>query len=68
MDFIKQMFAKFIAYLKDVLVEFKKISWPDRRELIDSSSVVITFIVILAITVAAFDKVILWVLKMLHNA
>ena len=68
MDVIKQMFAKLIAYLKDVLVEFKKISWPDRRELVDSSSVVITFIVILAITVAAFDKVILWVLKMLHNA
>ncbi|MBO7655774.1 MAG: preprotein translocase subunit SecE [Kiritimatiellae bacterium] len=67
-EWIKRIAAKFVAYLKDVSIEFKKISWPDRQELIDSSTVVITFIVILAITVAAFDKVILWVLKALHNA
>ena len=47
------------AYLSEVGVEFKKITWPDRRELVDSTCVVICFIVILALIVLCCDKLIM---------
>lgn len=66
MDKLKQIIRNFLAYLSEVGVEFKKITWPDRAELVDSSTVVITFIVILALVVAVFDKVILFFLQLVH--
>ena len=51
MSNVKQIIQSLGAYLGDVGVEFKKISWPDRQELVDSTIVVITFIVILAVVV-----------------
>jgi preprotein translocase subunit SecE len=62
----KEVSSKFTAYLGEVQTEFKKISWPDRNELMDSTTVVITFIVILAVVVAVFDKVILFFLQLMH--
>ena len=47
------------AYLSEVGAEFKKITWPDRRELVDSTCVVICFIVILALIVLCCDKLIM---------
>ena len=44
-------------YLNEVGIEFKKIIWPDRKELVDSTSVVIMFIVILAVLVLCIDKI-----------
>ena len=49
----------FSAYLSEVGAEFKKITWPDRRELVDSICVVICFIVILALIVLCCDKLIM---------
>lgn len=66
MDKLKRMIQKFFSYLAEVGIEFKKISWPDRNELMDSSTVVITFIVILAVLVAVFDKIILFFLQLIH--
>lgn len=64
---MKELFHKFGAYLSDVGVEFKKISWPSRSELIDSTKVVLLFIVILAVTVGIFDYVIKAFLDLLHS-
>ena len=66
MEKIKEAFRKFGNYLSEVNTERKKISWPDRHELVDSTLVVITFIVMLAVVVAVFDKVILYFLQLLH--
>ncbi len=62
MSNIKSVVHRLGSYLGEVGVEFKKVSWPDRQELIDSTLVVISFIVILAVVVMCCDKVINFVL------
>lgn len=63
---MKKFVPALFAYLQDVGREFKKISWPDRRELVDSTYVVISFIVILAVVVLCCDKIILFLLQLVH--
>jgi len=63
---MKQLVQNIGAYLNDVNIEFKKIAWPDRQELVDSTVVVLTFIVILAVVVLCCDKVIELILKLIH--
>jgi len=66
MSDIKSAVQRLGSYLGEVGVEFKKVSWPDRQELVDSTYVVIAFIVILAVTVMCCDKVIQFVLQLIH--
>jgi len=66
MSNVKQVIQSLGAYLGEVGVEFKKIAWPDRQELVDSTLVVITFIVILAVVVLCCDKTILFFLQLIH--
>jgi len=66
MSNVKQVFQSLEAYLGEVGVEFKKIAWPDRQELVDSTVVVLSFIVILAVVVLCCDKTILFFLKLFH--
>lgn len=67
MEKIKSAFSQLGAYLGEVGVEFKRISWPGRQELKESTAVVLVFIVILAVIIAVSDKVIQWVLQLLHS-
>ena len=60
---MKEFVKKVGDYLGEVKVEFKKISWPGRQERVESSYVVITFIVILAVVVLCYDKFIEKVLQ-----
>jgi len=64
---MKEIVQKVFTYLNEVCVEFKKISWPGRKELVESSYVVITFIVILAVVVLCCDKIIEQVLRIVHS-
>jgi len=67
MSNVKQIFQSLGAYLGEVGVEFKKIAWPDRQELVDSTVVVISFIFILAVVVLCCDKVIQFFLRLIHS-
>lgn len=67
MSNVKQVFLSLSAYLGEVGVEFKKIAWPDRQELVDSTVVVISFIFILAVVVLCCDKVIQFFLQLVHT-
>jgi len=67
MSNVKQIFQGLAAYLGEVSVEFKKIAWLDRQELVDSTVVVISFIVILALVVLCCDKVIQFLLQLIHT-
>jgi len=49
------MFAKTINFLKEVKVELKKVSWPDKNELLGSTTVVIISVIILAIFIGICD-------------
>lgn len=52
------MIQKIRQFFSDVVLEGKRISWPSRRELVDSTIVVIVFIVLLAIVIMACDEII----------
>ncbi len=45
-------------YLSGVAAEAKRVSWPGKRELWESTLVVVSFIFILAVTTLLCDKVI----------
>ena len=51
-------FKKAKEYLSGVAAEGKRVSWPAKRELWESTLVVISFIFILAATMLVYDKVI----------
>ena len=64
---MKEFVQNIGTYLSEVSVEFKKISWPERQELMDSTVVVLSFIVIMAVVVLCCDKVIDFVLQLIHG-
>ena len=63
---MKEFFSKAKAYLSEVKGEAKRVSWPGKRELYDSTLVVIAFIFILAVTTLVCDKAIQLVIQLVH--
>ena len=59
-------FQKTKEYLGGVSAEAKRVTWPGKRELWESTLVVIAFIFILAATTLVCDKVIEGFLKVVH--
>ena len=51
-------FAKTKEYLSGVGAEAKRVTWPGKRELWESTLVVVAFIFILAVTTLVCDKLI----------
>ena len=58
-------FLKVQGFVTEVWAELKKSSWPTRRELVDSTIVVIVTILILGIFVALADLVFLRIVALL---
>ena len=58
--------AKTKEYLSGVGAEAKRVTWPARRELWESTLVVIAFIFILAVTTLVCDKLIEGFIKIVH--
>ena len=52
------MIQKIRQFFADVALDGKRITWPSRRELVDSTIVVLVFIVLLAIIIGCCDQVI----------
>ena len=52
------IFRKIGDYLSGVGAEARRVTWPGRRELWESTLVVISFIFILAVTIAVCDRMI----------
>ncbi|MBQ4439697.1 MAG: preprotein translocase subunit SecE [Kiritimatiellae bacterium] len=63
---MKKFFSKAKEYLGGVSAEAKRVSWPGKTELWESTLVVISFIFILAATTLVCDKAITWFLQILH--
>ena len=60
------VFAKTKEYLAGVGAESKRVTWPGKTELWESTLVVISFIFILAVTTLVCDKVIEVLIKLVH--
>lgn len=54
-------------YLSGVAAEAKRVTWPGKRELWESTLVVIAFIFILAITTGVCDRVIQFALNLVKS-
>ncbi|MDQ1248792.1 MAG: preprotein translocase subunit SecE [Actinomycetota bacterium] len=51
----KGIFARFALFLRQVMAELRKVIWPTRSELINYTIVVLVFVVIMALILAAYD-------------
>ena len=60
-------FNKSKEYLAGVAAESKRVTWPGKRELWESSLVVVSFIFILAATTLVCDKVIEFCLSLIKG-
>jgi len=58
---------KVAKYFKDLKSEFKKVTWPTKKQVINNTLVVIGFILFFGIFVGVFDTVVGWVLKLILN-
>ena len=47
-------------FVREVVIEFKRVSWPTRREVMGSTSVVVVMVLILAVFLAAVDNALSW--------
>ena len=54
-----------IKFIKEVIAELKKVSWPTRKELFAYSLAVLTFVVIAAVVVGVVDTILSQILKLI---
>ena len=52
---IKNFFNKINIFLKEALAELKKVIWPTRKDLKNSTVIVISFIIIISIFIGLVD-------------
>jgi preprotein translocase subunit SecE len=50
-----EVIARIREFFREVLLEFKRVTWPSRAELVNSTSVVIVVTVVLAFFLGAVD-------------
>ena len=50
------MFEKLIRFLREVRNELKRVSWPSRSEIRESTTVVIVIVLILAVLIGMVDR------------
>lgn len=51
-------------FFHDVLIEFRRVSWPTRKEVTGSTSVVIVMVIVLAAFLAAVDHALTWIVRL----
>jgi preprotein translocase subunit SecE len=51
-------------FFHDVLIEFRRVSWPTRKEVMGSTSVVIVMVVVLAVFLAVVDHALTWLVRL----
>ena len=56
-EFEKPYFHKLQEFVREVLAEFRKVTWPSRAELVNSTAVVIVVTVVLAFFLGGVDVV-----------
>jgi preprotein translocase subunit SecE len=49
------VFARVNEFFREVLLEFKRVTWPSRQELVNSTTVVIVVTLVLAFFLGAVD-------------
>jgi preprotein translocase subunit SecE len=52
---VRAMFARTGPFLREVQIELKKVSWPDRRQLIEATRTIIIVVLVIAGLIAIMD-------------
>ena len=65
-DEMKKFFDRVVGYFSEVKGEARRVTWPGKHELYDSTLVVIAFIIILAVTTLTCDWVIGKFISLVH--
>jgi preprotein translocase SecE subunit len=63
---VQQISKQVRGFTGEIAAEFQRTTWPDRRELVQSTAVVMIFIVLLAFSVLVCDKAIQFLLHLIH--
>jgi preprotein translocase SecE subunit len=63
---VQQISKTVRGFVTEVGAEYQRTTWPDRRELVQSTIVVMVFIVLLSFSVLVCDKVIQFMLHVIH--
>ncbi len=63
MEKIKEIFQKIIQFLNGAKVELKKVTWPNKKQTLASTSVVIIIVFIVAIYLGIIDYVLARLVK-----
>jgi len=66
MSKVQELLRKVKVFFGEVGAEFRKTSWPERRELVESTLVVLSFIVLLSVVVMVCDKGIRFMLTLIR--
>jgi preprotein translocase subunit SecE len=62
-----ELLQKVRDFFRDVMVEFRRVSWPSRREVAGSTAVVVVMVVVLAVFLAGVDNILSWLVgHLLH--
>ncbi len=61
------LFARLSRYLTDVRAELRRVVWPTRNEVINSSGIVITTLIIFIILIFIYDQVSVVVVRFLSG-
>lgn len=59
------LWNKLTKFIREVRSEMRKVSWPNRKELITYTIVVIVTVVIVALFTSVVDVIITWILNLL---
>lgn len=56
-NFFKRTATKFTRFFKDLRGEMKKVVWPSKKQIINNTGIVITFVIFSSIAIGALDFV-----------
>ena len=59
---------QFFAFAQESWAEAGRVSWPQRKETIQTTGVVFGFVVIMALFLFAVDSILAWVVQMIRGA
>ena len=61
------IFKRIASYFRDLRSEFKKVTWPSRKQVLNNTIVVIVTIVIAGIVIWGLDSILLLLVNLLLN-
>ncbi|MCW5621896.1 MAG: preprotein translocase subunit SecE [Burkholderiales bacterium] len=56
---------RFYAYTQDAITETKKVAWPTRKETMQSTGVVVAFVIVMAVFLWIVDALLAWIVELM---